>query len=854
MKPNILPMGSAPQALPAPHFPTPGQAVIWRNWEMVPIAHLARALRTTDEDVLEAARLMGLRVPPLMDERWLDRGYNTILRANWHLLPYDQLLDLLSWTTERLAYTLKEDDFMWVKLGELKPTVLPVRLTSLTPEERERTLRLATCLREHFPDLQDPEPAAPFSFLERWQAERLPERQVFDPPVSGDIVVDGRWRIAVPAGMDRIQDFARRFIAAHEARWGHRLSLAGASAGAPTIAVVIKEAADLPAESHAVSISGNSIRVTGVDATGILRGLQWLERRMEERGGPYLKPGTIQRKTRFDLRLVYPYFTPHGDPLGLPGIDPCPDGLLQDLSASGVNGIWLQGILYTLAPWDVAPELSCGWEGRLARLRDLTHRAGRYGIGVYLYLNEPRGLSLAFYKEHPDLMGMARPGRGVGTLCTSQPAVLQFLRNSTRFIFEAVPELAGVFTITGSENPTSCYSVRNTDCPRCLKRQPEEVIAEVNRVIAEGVHAARPTARVIVWTWGWQPSWQLGIIDRLPPDVEVMATSEEAMPTMFGGVPGEIWDYSISIPGPGERARSVWQRARARGLKTVAKVQINNSWECASVPYLPVFQLMDRHLQNITEEPVDGLMLAWTLGGCPSPVLRRVADFFWDDGTPVRALPEFAQAYFGPPAHQIVAACEAMSHAFTHFPFHWHTLYQAPHCLGPANPLYAEPTGYFSTMVGFPYDALERWRTIYPEDVFEEQFRKLVEGWSEGLRVLGEATPADMPAQRAAMDDLTRIATAAFLHFRSAFLQIRFIRLRTRWLDANAAGRAALRSPIADILREEISLARRLHDLLRVDSRIGFEATQHYYYTLQHLREKVVNCAWLLERYRDMPA
>ena len=36
-------------------------------------------------------------------------------------------------------------------------------------------------------------------------------------------------------------------------------------------------------------------------------------------------------------------------------------------------------------------------------------------------------------------------------------------------------------------------------------------------------------------------------------------------------------------------------------------------------------------------------------------------------------------------------------------------------------------------MMGFPYDDLDRWRAIYPEDVFEEQFRKLSVGWAKGL-------------------------------------------------------------------------------------------------------------------------
>ena len=52
------------------------------------------------------------------------RGYVTLIRRNWHLLPYDQLLELLGMTPEQLAFTLREDDYLWIKLGSLKRNVI----------------------------------------------------------------------------------------------------------------------------------------------------------------------------------------------------------------------------------------------------------------------------------------------------------------------------------------------------------------------------------------------------------------------------------------------------------------------------------------------------------------------------------------------------------------------------------------------------------------------------------------------------------------------------------------------------------------------------------------------------------
>ncbi|HEU4753923.1 MAG TPA: hypothetical protein VFU47_12515 [Armatimonadota bacterium] len=51
------------------------------------------------------------------------------------------------------------------------------------------------------------------------------------------------------------------------------------------------------------------------------------------------------------------------------------------------------------------------------------------------------------------------------------------------------------------------------------------------------------------------------------------------------------------------------------------------------------------------------------------------------------------------------------------------------------------------------------------------------------------------------------------------------------------------------VLPSEIELARRLHAIQRRDSRIGFEASNQYYYVPADLVEKVLNCRDLLERW-----
>ena len=49
------------------------------------------------------------------------------------------------------------------------------------------------------------------------------------------------------------------------------------------------------------------------------------------------------------------------------------------------------------------------------------------------------------------------------------------------------------------------------------------------------------------------------------------------------------------------------------------------------------------------------------------------------------------------------------------------------------------------------------------------------------------------------------------------------------------------------VVLDEIEAARRLYALAKRDSRIGYEASNHYFYLPVDLVEKVINCRHLLD-------
>ncbi len=758
----VLPQGDAPPALASAHFPDRVHEFVWRNWNAVEPAKLAKILGTSVDNVDALATSLGLPLPATIPPEMATRGYITLIRRNWHLLPYEQLLELLEMTPERLAFALREDDFLWIKLGALKPQCEPLRY-------------------------QPPDEAA---------GERAAEiRRVVE------------------------QDFGEELHRTAEPRFDF-----------------VRQLSSMPA-------SGS--------------------------------PPKPEQDQPVSLRFVYSYLAMYGDPLLNPELDPYPDGFLQRLSAVGVNGIWLHVVLRDLAPGGVAfPEFGVDHEKRLARLQTLVQRAKRFGIGVYLYMNDPRGMPNAFFESRPEMAGV-REGEFTA-LCTSHPAVRQWIGDALAHVFKQVPDLAGVYAITASENLTNCASHGNwRACEHCKDRSEADILAQVAAVFEEGVHRNRPKAHVVLSDWGWKP-WvrssdpiggnvkdtqatgvALEIIARLPKSVWLMSVSEWDLPIERGGIATKVGEYSISAVGPGPRAQRHWAAARQAGLKTAAEIQFNNTCELASLPFLPVMDLVAEHCHKLSSAELSGMLIGWTMGGYPSPNFELAQRMNRTpapdvDGT----LESLARERFGlEGASHARKAWTLMSDAFRQYPFHIRVVYNSPVQIGPANALYSSKTGFKATTWGIPYDDLDGWRGPYPPDVLVAQFEKLAQGWLPGiteLQLAVEKAPEDR--RREVQADL-RYAQAAAIKFQSVANQARFVLARDALAKSPSErtpdDRRQRHAELKRCLESEIVLACQLFTLAQEDSRIGFEPSCQYFYLPLDLVEKVINCRWMMARLEE---
>ena len=155
------PIGCAP-------FPDALSAFVFVNWSLVSAETLAETVGAEAADIRRIAAEMGLDPLARVPSEWARGGYVTILRRNWQLLPYAQLLKVVGMSRRELRHALMYDDFLLTKLGAEKPDA--ARLVWSADAEahgRAARQRLKAVLDEEGVKVADSAEEPRFAFMRR---------------------------------------------------------------------------------------------------------------------------------------------------------------------------------------------------------------------------------------------------------------------------------------------------------------------------------------------------------------------------------------------------------------------------------------------------------------------------------------------------------------------------------------------------------------------------------------------------------------------------------------------------------------------------------------------------------------
>lgn len=819
-----------------PHFPTAYQALIFRLWEMVSADKIAEVLETSIENVYKAAEKLGLKEQKNLD-MWMTRGYISIIKQVWNLLPYEQILKLLDWDEDRLSYILKEDDYLGEKLGE-KCDCEKVLYRELTPEEENRTNKIRQAMQNIVMPLSSGEDSVPFDFFS----------DKYSPlciSMERKVIVDSTWGIISHKNSPLIDGYIERFKG-----FAKKYGIVFSENAAKYIEFdVCLNSED--EEYHEIYVNEEGIQIKAAHDIGILRGICYLESLAEGAHGFFFDEKTYKRKTKIKTRFIYSFCGLYGDVLDKDTHISFPDELLEKYSRYGINGVWIQGVLYSLAPYPFNEKLSQGWEKRVENLKKLTERTEKYGIKVYMYINEPRSLPLSFFEKNPHLKGSTL-NPGVACLCSSHETVHDYLRSAISSVCENVPLLGGFINITQTENRVLCYSNgRQTEpeamCPVCGKKKASEVISKIVKTMADAVSSVNPSIKFFYYAWSLANTIgseeEVETISNLPENTIILQVSETGIPFNIGGFDDDVLDYSISIVGPGNSAKNLWKAAKKKGLETAAKIQMNNSWECSTAPFIPVYENVVKHIENLLSEGVDHIMLSWTLGGYLSDNIKIASGYFFEDEMQSKDIYNTVlRETYGEYSETVKNAVKCFCKGFAEYPFNWKHIYFGPSNAGSANLIYPEKSGMKATMTCYPYDDIETWRGVparfhvseaeklYSVEVLKEQYKKLYKEWEKGLQLI-----KDMP-----LCEFKDMAKYCYTLFKASYNQISF------YIERNSSNDA---EKLREIVKDEMNLAISAYEIMLRNSAVGYEAANHYYVSRSMLAEKIVECEYLLKDY-----
>jgi hypothetical protein len=833
------------------YFPSVLHAVIFRNWDIVPVDRLARVLATDKRTLLKAAKSMGLGAPENISAEMQRRNVELIIRRNWPLVPRSQIEELLGFSSAELDEFLGKEIFLRALLASPPPGLTVLHYQDPMPAIASRVKWFREHVTRHLKAVTDTKVEPRMFFTnELCRAHEPADYVPGTTPKGSDADLRKGWTVILPANASQFLSEAARdfgdYCESIQRTRALRVRSVGESAESTKSVTLNIDQTLTNVSEFRLQVEAEQVKISGHDEAALRRGLLELERRMGERGGPFVASCSETMRPSFTPRYVSSYFSLLTDVLGQDVVDPFPEGYLNRIAHQDADGIWIYTLLQDLVPSPVFEGMGIGSEGRLQRLREIVRRGERQGLKVYLYLNEPRAQFVPFFGKYPEVKG--QPEGNTAALCTSTELVQKHLRGSCETLFREVPGLGGVFLITASENLCNCYSHAyggKTACPRCAQRTPAEVISESIRCMAEGVWAAAPEARVIVWDWSWHSLFGEAIpgeiIKRLPKGVSLMADFERGTGIVRGGIPMNVEEYSISVVGPSPRAKLRTAQAAENGLPFLAKIQLSTTWECGTVPFIPVPNLLARKANAMRDAGVKGAMETWTIGSYPSPNTEAFSVAQWNptisEGDTLRYV---AQRRYGPGVEdKIVKGWTRMSEAFAEFPYS-SSPYASPLQHGPSIPWYAHqlPRPYGHASLFNPKDDWRNWTPPYPQDRMAQMLEQLCVNWEEGMRTIDAAIPDMSREHRALAKRDQGVAWMVSYTYRAYANALRFYEAR----DADVAN-------MRRIATEEIRNTEEALRRVNADSRLGWEAELQYFYRPMDVLERLLS----LDAIADAP-
>ncbi len=609
--------------------------------------------------------------------------------------------------------------------------------------------------------------------------------------------------------------------------------------------VKVRYIAGFSFEEYRLTVSESEISLEASDTEAVRRGIYYLMDQLS--GSPFMKRGEVMRTPWLKNRISRCFFGPIKRPPFnidelMNDIDYYPEEYLSRLAREGVNGLWLTVVFREICDTSVRPAPPEAAR-RIAKLRTTVERCRRYGIKIWTFCIEPIYWSKATGNELPpgceELLGPKFEGAldDIFTFCVNSDKAKKYLYECTNYLFKSVPHLGGLLTISYGERPTSCLSTVSATsegevpCHRRCNLSIGEILAATLGSMKKGMEAANPEAELISWLYiPYMPqvsSWITKLPEKLENNVALAFNFESGVTRTQLGAVRTGGDYWLSTTGPADRFIMMAEAAKGK-CDFAAKIQAACSHECATVPCIPAPGLLYRKYKKMRELNVKHVIQCWYFGNYPGIMNQAAGQLAYEDFSAgeeafltALARPEWGRDYAG-----AVEAWKNFADGYSEYPLDFQFQYYGPMHDGPVWPLSLKlamkPLPRSWKPENFPAgDAVGEMMTHFELPELSTLTGLVSAKWHKGVEVLQKHSA---PGHEL---DFT-LAEALDIQFRSGHNILTFYAMRNALLDAPADS-ATLLQGMKQIVLEEIVQSRRLAELCRQDSRLGYHSEAEVY-------------------------
>ncbi|MBP5639776.1 MAG: hypothetical protein J6X55_09880 [Victivallales bacterium] len=609
------------------------------------------------------------------------------------------------------------------------------------------------------------------------------------------------------------------------------------------ISCVIRQTSGLAFETYIVTVTSNGIQLEASDLEGARRAIYYLMDKLAF--SPFLPIESETRTPWLKNRISRCFFgpikrPPHNIDELMNDIDYYPEEYLSRLAHEGINGLWLTITFREICDCSLRPACPDAAR-RQAKLRASVERCRRYGIKIFAFCIEPcywsQTLGNPLPKGAEELLGPGWTREQIGndmfSFCPKSDKAQKYLYECTNSLFKAVPHLGGMINVSFGERTTSCLSMMsvreepNMPCGDKCDLTIGEIFRLTNTAMAKGMKDANPDADFISWLYIPEPSqacdWIYQMPSKLNGEVALTCNFESGVTRVQLGKVRAGGDYWLSAVGPGDRFGRMAQACQGH-CDCAAKIQVGNSHEVATIPYVPIPGTLYRKYKKMKQLGVKHVIQCWYFGNYPGLMNEAAGKLAYEDFTHTEDefLESLAKPAWGKDYQHAIDAWKLFAEGYSCYPMDIQFQYYGPMHDGPVWKLYLKKSCTSLTRSWQPDDfpagdAIGKCMTHFTLDELVRQSEQVASQWHKGLIELQKATHDNH------LLDFT-LAEALDIQFTSGYNILKFYLLRSALESAPAKDAKRLLDAMSDIVKNEIARSRKLAELCQKDPRLGYHS------------------------------